>query len=417
MNKHHPYDNIIEKKLEQMPGADADLLWNDMHSILDKKMPQKKEKRRFIVWVFSNGLLLLIIALVILTGSLFFFLSTKQSSIAINKRLPSSQQSNKFIKDGLAKVSHEPEENITTANEADQRSRNNIFSTTSSTNPVDHVISNNSITVQRTRSKKYTTTDQINESIRNSHETDENPGIASVNLESIHHFLVETNHNEEQKSLSPQLKPGTNKVMKGNTSNSNDRGFYAGILFGVDMSSVHFQSAKNGATSGFIIGYAFNKKWSIESGLLWDTKRVYDDGTYFNPPGYTPTNGVKIIAVNGKSRLYELPVNMKYTIISGKHNLFATTGISSYLMRSENYDYEYTQTNQPGGHNYLSYTKETKNWFSVANFSIGYTHELGSNGSFRIEPYLRLPLKDIGTANMPIMSTGLNIGFTKPLRR
>jgi len=121
--------------------------------------------------------------------------------------------------------------------------------------------------------------------------------------------------------------------------------------------------------------------------------------------------------VNGKTRLYELPVNIKYTIISGKHNLFATTGISSYLMRSENYDYEYTQTNQPGGHNYLSYTKETKNWFSVANFSLGYTHKLGSNGSFRIEPYLRLPLTNLGTANMPMMSTGLNIGFTKPLRR
>jgi hypothetical protein len=416
MNKHHPYDNIIEKKLEQMPGADADLLWNDMHSILDKKMPQKKERRGFIVWVFSNGLLLLIIALVIMTGSLFLFLSTKQSSIATNKNLPSFQQSNKVI-DGLAKVSHEPKENITTANETDQKSRNNIFKTTSSTNSVDQVISNNSITGQTTQSRKYTTTDQDNESIRKSHETDENFDIAPVNLESIHHFLVETNHNEEQKSLSPQLNPGTNKVMKPNTSNSNDRGFYAGILFGVDMSSVHFQSAKNGATTGFLIGYAFNKKWSIESGLLWDTKRVYDDGTYFNPPGYTPTNGVKIIAVNGKNRLYELPVNMKYTIIPGRHNLFATTGISSYLMRSENYDYEYTQTNQPGGHNYLSYTKETKNWFSVANFSVGYTYKFGNNGSFRVEPYLRLPLTNLGTANMPIMSTGLNIGFTKPLRR
>ena len=86
-------------------------------------------------------------------------------------------------------------------------------------------------------------------------------------------------------------------------------------------------------------------------------------------------------------------------------------------MRTENYDYEYTQTNQPGGHNYLSYTKETKNWFSVANFSIGYTHKLGGNGSIRVEPYLKLPLANLGTANMPIMSSGLNIGFTKPLRK
>jgi hypothetical protein len=54
MNKHHTYKNIIERKLEQLPAADAELLWNDMHSILDKKMPQKKERRRFIIWFLSS---------------------------------------------------------------------------------------------------------------------------------------------------------------------------------------------------------------------------------------------------------------------------------------------------------------------------------------------------------------------------
>jgi len=417
MNKHHTYKNIIERKLEQLPAADADLLWNDMHSILDKKMPQKKERRRFIVWFLSNqGLLLLTIGLLVITGSSLFLLSTKESSVVTIKKLPSSQQPNKFIEDGLAKVSQEPKESITSANESDQKTRNNISATTPSANSIDHVITNNSITKQTVKqSKKYTTTDQFNQPIQDTPGNSENFGVAPINLESIHHFLITTNLSEEKKYLSPQPEPVANKV-RINTRNNNERGFYAGIMFGVDMSSVHFQSAKTGGTAGFIIGYSFNKKWSIESGLLWDTKRVYDDGTYFNPPGYTPTNGVTITAVNGKSRLYELPVNMKYTFISGKHNLFATTGISSYLMRSENYDYEYTQNNQPGGHNYLSYTKETKNWFSVANFSIGYTHKIGGAGSIRIEPYLKLPLTTLGTANMPIMSTGLNIGFTKPLR-
>src|SRR5436190_5512399 len=140
MNKHHPYDNIIEKKLEQMPAADADLLWNDMHSILDKKMPQEKEKRRFIVWFVSNkGLLLLIIGLVVITGSSLFFLSTKENSAVVIKRLPSSQQSNKLIEDGFAKVSEEQsKEKITTANEPNQKTRNNISAITPSINSVDH---------------------------------------------------------------------------------------------------------------------------------------------------------------------------------------------------------------------------------------------------------------------------------------
>ena len=416
MNKHHPYKNIIERKLEQLPAADVDLLWNDMHSILDKKMPQKKERRRFILWFLSsNGFLLLTGGLFVIAVSTLFFLSAKENST--NKKFSGSHQHNKLIEDGLAKVLQEPKENITTTNESNQKNENSISVTTPPPNSADYVITNNSFTRQTIKqSKKYIATDQFNQSTEGAHLVNTSFDIAPVNLESIHHFLITSNYNEEKKYLSPQLEPATNKV-KLNTRVNNESGFYAGIMSGIDMSSVHFQSAKPGATMGFILGYSFNQKWSIESGLLWDTKRFYDNGKYFNPPGYTPTNGITIIAVNGKSRLYELPVNVKYTIIPGKHNLFVTTGISSYLMRSENYDYEYTQNNLPGGHNYLSYTNETKNWFSVVNLGVGYTHKFAGAGSLRIEPYLKLPLKNLGTANMPIMGTGLNIGFTKPLRR
>ena len=85
-------------------------------------MPQKKERRRFIVWFLSNqGLLLVTIGLLVITGSSLFFLSTKESSVVTIKELPSSQQPNKIIEDDLAKVSQEPKENIPTANEADQK--------------------------------------------------------------------------------------------------------------------------------------------------------------------------------------------------------------------------------------------------------------------------------------------------------
>jgi len=426
MNKHHPYNNIIERKLEQLPAADADLLWNDMHSILDKKMPQKKEKRRFIMWFLSSKVfLLLTLGIVVITGSSLFILSTKENSDVINKKMPPSSQPDKFIEDGTAKISQEPKESITTTTEPYQNGRDNISVTGNPISTVDHAINNNLITQQiQKQAKKYRVEEKYTKENKFSQPTQAisnastNFDIAPVNLESIHRFLISSNLNEEKKYLNPQPEPVADKgKVKTNNRNANERGFYTGIISGVDLSSIHFKSIKTGATRGFIIGYAFNKKWSIESGLLWDTKRVYDNGTYFNPPGYTATNGITIVAVNGKSSLYELPVNMKYTIISGKHNLFTTAGLSSYIMRSENYDYEYIQNNQPGGHNYLSYKNETKNWFSVVNFSIGYTHKLGNNGSIRIEPYLKLPINNIGVGNMPIMSTGLNIGFTKPLRR
>jgi hypothetical protein len=231
--------------------------------------------------------------------------------------------------------------------------------------------------------------------------------ITAVNLNSIHQDLPISGQNSRQQ----------NQTAKANMKNNDVKGFYAGIVSGVDLSSIHFQSLKTGATKGLIVGYAFNEKWSIESGLLWDKKRFHDNGSYFSPAGYTPTTGTIITAVNGTSRLYEWPVNVKYIILAKPHSLFATAGLSSYYMRRENYDYEYMQNNQPGGHNYLSYENETKNWFSVASISLGYARKLGAIGSIRVEPYLKFPIKKLGAGNMPIMSTGLNIGLTKPLTR
>ena len=436
MNKRHLNNDIIERKLEQLPSADADHLWNDMHAILDEKMPQKKERRRFIVWWFlsGKGLLFLSFGVLIITGAALYYLSKKENSAVAIKELPVSPEPDKFIENGTAKVSKENKEIIGAVNESSQKTGNNISATKLSTSAVDHVNNYTFTAAQTTKSSnEYTTKQQFNQPTQAFEKNKEKtqfvqplPAISNartnfdmvpVNSRSIYQdFLAATNPNELKDSLSRRTDPIANKVNM-NTNNKNESGFYTGIVSGVDLSSIDFQSAKTGNTIGLIIGYAFNNKWSIESGLLWDTKRVYDNGSHFNPPGYAPTNGITIVAVNGKSRLYELPVNMKYTIISGRHSLFATSGLSSYLMRSENYDYEYTQNSQPGGHNYLSYKNKTKNWFSVVNLSVGYTHKLGGSGSIRVEPYLKLPIKNLGVGNMPIMSTGINIGFTKPIRR
>ena len=428
MNKRHPYNNIIERKLEQLPAADADLLWNDMHLILDKKMPQKKEKRRFIMWFFNGyGLLLLTIVSLIIAGSSVFYLYKKEISAVTIEKLPDPPPSNKLIENGEAKISREDKENITkdrdakenitAVSEPNQKIGVHISATATSTIADDHVSNNSFLGKQIIKqSEKYSAKDLFNQPMENSSEARGSFDIVSVDLKSIHQdFLISSNTNKEKDSLSQQPELPADKL-KSRSRNNNESGFYTGIISGVDLSSVHFKSARTGSTMGLIFGYAFNDKWSIESGLLWDKKRVFDDGSYFNPKGYTPTSGITIVAVNGKTRLYEVPVNMKYTIIPGKHNLFATAGLSSYFMRLENYDYEYKQNNQPGGHNYLSYKNETKNWFSVVNFSIGYTHKLGDVGSIRIEPYLKVPIKNLGVGNMPIMSTGLNIGYTKTLR-
>ena len=135
MNKRPPYNNMIERKLGQLPLADADHLWNDMHSILDKKMPQRKERRRFIVWLLSGkGPLLLTIVFLFIIGFSLFFLSTKENSAITIKKSPASRQSTKFIEDGAAKISRRNKEKITAAIEANQKTWNITSAAASSAN-------------------------------------------------------------------------------------------------------------------------------------------------------------------------------------------------------------------------------------------------------------------------------------------
>jgi len=422
----HTHNQAIERKLQQLPSVDADFLWNDMHSILDKEMPQKKERRGFIAWLFTGkSLFLLSIASIItVTGISLFYLSSKQT--AIENNLPQSQKTNPPIQPGMTIISEKENKPSTTTN-TDQTKRTNEEETVPSfSSTIDEDVTNNTSIPKQAKDNSiynYIVRNQNNQPIQWQYpdqKIEESAiGIISMSNKSIHETNFDANAislTSAETFLAQMNHTGATQPRK-NIHGHSEKGVYAGIVIGADLSSVHFNAMKTGATKGLLVGYALNEKWSIESGVFWDKKRVYDDGSNFNPPGYTPTSSTRIVAVNGTNRLYEWPVNIKYVIIPEKHSLFVTAGLSSYFMKRENYDYEYIQNNQPGGHNYLSYENETKDWFSVANFSVGYAHRLGATGSIRIEPYLKLPIKNLGVGNMPIMSTGLNIGFTKQLTR
>jgi len=431
-----PYINL-ERKLEQLPGVDADHLWDDMHAILDKKMPEKREKRRFIVWflndrgLFAVGMTLLITA----TAFCLFLLSPNENSSTniSNKKLPNSAQQNKT--------------NETAVNSEDAKQSTAIYPNNKNDNQVTDPstlvatgnLAGNHNSQQKNAWSNFTITTNTNtESTQKDHDVATNQNAQRPNPESDNVVTDSTSQrdsyitnedfnpvsqdvamNEQEKNSLEQQQTATSQTQspKHNIRVQKEKGLYAGIVAGMDLSSVKFQSVGTGASQGLILGYALNNRWSVESGVLWDKKRYYDDGSNFNPPGYTPTPSVQIISVNGTNKNYEWPLNVRYTIIPRKNSLFATAGLSSYFMKSEHFEYEYIQNSQPGGHNYITYTNATKNWFSVVNFSLGYSHKLGSIGSLRIEPYFKVPIKNLGTANMPIMSTGINIGFTRSLSR
>lgn len=193
---------------------------------------------------------------------------------------------------------------------------------------------------------------------------------------------------------------------------------YAGILAGGDISTVKFQSVKNvGFNLGVLLGYQVNRLIAIETGAVWDKKFYYSKGDYFNTKNiYLPPNGV-IAKVEGNCSMIELPINIKYNLkSSGQTTWFSLIGLSTYFMKTENYDYLLDTSGVYYNRN-RTYTNSTSNWLSIMNISVGYSHTFGKRKSatLRIEPYFKIPLKGVGIGSLPITSTGINIGFTKAI--
>ena len=114
--------------------------------------------------------------------------------------------------------------------------------------------------------------------------------------------------------------------------------------------------------------------------------------------------------------MYEIPLNVRYNVSANSKRIwFANAGLSSYLMKKENYDYDYERYGVYSKGN-KEYKNTTDNWMSVAHLSIGLQKNLGAIGDLRIEPYVKLPLNGVGIGSMPLSSTGIYLGITRPIR-
>ncbi|HUS03385.1 MAG TPA: hypothetical protein VMY77_16710 [Chitinophagaceae bacterium] len=197
-----------------------------------------------------------------------------------------------------------------------------------------------------------------------------------------------------------------------------ERGLYAGIVVGPDISTVKFQPVKNiGVSMGVLVGYQINTKISVESGISWDIKNYYSKGEYFNKSIVYPNPNTKIKSVEGVCNMIEVPVMVRYNLAGDKSNVSISGGVSSYIMKKEDYDYVIIYNNgQPYPHS-SSYKNSSTDLLAVANFSVGYNRQVKKGVALRIEPYIKIPVKGVGMGSLPIMSTGLHAGITKKILR
>lgn len=199
-----------------------------------------------------------------------------------------------------------------------------------------------------------------------------------------------------------------------------EKAFNIGVTAGVDYTTVHFRYGDNaGFNIGIMGGYQFSKNWSVYTGAVYTKKNYKLSGKDYNPPASYWTSYVDLQTVDGYCRMWEVPLLARYTFNSKSNTrFFVSTGLSSYFMKMQQYNYNYKVNGTPGSNSWTNNT-DYNHLFSILHFSAGIEKQIGKHLNWQVEPYAKLPLHGVGFGDIKLSSFGINfsIQYRQPVKR
>lgn len=194
--------------------------------------------------------------------------------------------------------------------------------------------------------------------------------------------------------------------------------FTVGVLLGPDISTVGGLSDfyDPGHKIGMTLEYNITQNLALSVGALHSKVRYKASGNEYQPPQSYWSYGVAPDHTIGECILIDIPITLKYDFLHfHQSRLYATAGASSYIMLDEDYRFNYGSNNSSGLQQRWHKRTGTPHWMSNATLSVGYEYDLSQTLSIRAEPFLRIPLQEVGWGNVKLYSMGsfisLNYNF------
>ena len=178
-----------------------------------------------------------------------------------------------------------------------------------------------------------------------------------------------------------------------------------------------FQQAKAGNKAGVFFSAAISRKFSITTGTLYSSTpyaAAYGD---YNFPYQFKNDPV---SVSANCKMLDIPLNVGYQVYSrGRNTVTLGTGLSSYVMLQQSFNFSYAGY---GGTSSSSYAAPSNGsyLFKILNLNATYQRQISSRGGITIQPYLKLPLANVGYGQVKLQTTGValgvnwNLGSSKP---
>ncbi len=186
---------------------------------------------------------------------------------------------------------------------------------------------------------------------------------------------------------------------------------------------------------GMSMAYHISKKVSIGSGLSYNemdaSKKIGTGQQYYNSPSNSAfaSDSKNLEGVSTQLTGIDIPLEFKYKL---SESFYANAGVSAFAVINQKQSNTYQQnrvmqstTVSPSGdlkqQSYLLTQKVTesadpaevskRNLIGFYNFSFGYRQKLSKDRFIGIEPFIKIPMKDISKENLRLMGTGLKVRF------
>jgi Outer membrane protein beta-barrel domain len=188
--------------------------------------------------------------------------------------------------------------------------------------------------------------------------------------------------------------------------------FYVLGAAGADIGSVKLFSFGNSSSSakyGASIGYSISKKINVQAGIYASKKKYIAGPEDYNVKAGSYWSTVPITKVEAACLIYEVPIAAQYHFLQKKSfNAYVGTGLSSYIMKTEDYTYFYKRYNVDYARSF-SYTGN-QHLFSTALLSVGVEKNISKRFAIQFEPTISIPLIGVGDGTVKLFSTSLLLG-------
>ncbi|HVT83728.1 MAG TPA: hypothetical protein VHD35_00930 [Chitinophagaceae bacterium] len=449
------FDKKIREAADHHHPAYDEKAWEKMEKLLEKHLPQKKDDRR-------RNIFFLLLFMLLGGGAWYFISGSGHSNTVIGKAdqkvqqnsITSTAKNNKSTSNDSTLITapavNANENRTVTFQQGNNDEKTSVsFDRNKYKQSVVDIINNRMKKTVRTNSTSAENSHLIKNqrSVRNIipdnaslQETGKNPSSENVSSNTdVKNSLPPVDNNsakgknilqptintiapEQTSETGKEKKPeATDKKDLTETSNTTSRSkkpglnnkksnyFFLSLSAGPDVSAAGINSlGKLKPVFGIGVGFSFHDKFSLRTGF-YSVRKVYTASPdEYHPPYNFWTYYPYLNKVDADCRVFEIPLLLSYNFThSNGHSIFGSTGVSSYLMKRETYNYISKLPSGQITNNEETFNNKNKHYFSVVTLSGGYQRNLNQTISIAAEPYVKIPVDGIGFGKMHLNSAGI----------